>query len=64
MRGKTSQAGKNTTVVQALSWFPFTAPTMMLLRVPTAEAPLTDIGGSIAMLLLAVSFATVRCSDT
>jgi len=44
----------NMTIVRVLSWFPFTAPTMMLLRLPMAEVPLLDIVGSIVMLLISI----------
>jgi ABC-2 type transport system permease protein len=37
-----------------LSWFPLTAPTMMLLRLPMAEVPAIDVVGSIVMLLVAI----------
>lgn len=42
------------TVVRALSWFPLTAPTTMMLRLPLAELPLVDIGISIAGLLATI----------
>jgi ABC-2 type transport system permease protein len=44
----------NMTIVRVLSWFPFTAPTMMLLRMPMTEVPPVDIVGSIAMLLISI----------
>jgi ABC-2 type transport system permease protein len=44
----------NMTLVRVLSWFPFTAPTMMLLRMPMAEVPPIDIVGSIVMLLISI----------
>ena len=44
----------NMAFVRVLSWFPLTAPTMMLLRLPMAEVPLVDVVGSIAMLLVAI----------
>jgi ABC-2 type transport system permease protein len=44
----------NMTFVRVLSWFPFTAPTMMLLRMPMAEVPVIDIVGSIVMLLISI----------
>jgi ABC-2 type transport system permease protein len=44
----------NMTFVRVLSWFPFTAPTMMLLRLPMVEVPMIDIVGSIAMLILTI----------
>lgn len=44
----------NVPLLRALSWFPLTAPTVMMLRLPMAEVPLVDIVGSIVMLILAV----------
>lgn len=41
-------------VVRVLSWFPLTAPTTMMLRLPLADVPWFDIAGSIALL-----FATI-----
>ena len=44
----------NVPLLRALSWFPLTAPTVMMLRLPMAEVPLVDIVGSIVMLVFAV----------
>jgi ABC-2 type transport system permease protein len=44
----------NVTLARALSWFPLTAPTMMLLRLPMVEVPTVDIVGSIAVLVLSI----------
>jgi ABC-2 type transport system permease protein len=44
----------NMTFVRILSWFPFTAPTMMLLRMPLAEVPVIDIVGSIVVLIISI----------
>ena len=44
----------NMTIVRVLSWFPLTAPTMMLLRIPMAEVPLIDVVGSIVLLIITV----------
>jgi len=44
----------NTTLARVLSWFPLTAPTMMLLRLPMAEVPVIDIVGSIVVLVLSI----------
>lgn len=44
----------NGTIVRVLSWFPLTAPTMMMLRLPMAEVPVLDIVGSLVMVALAV----------
>ena len=44
----------NVPLLRVLSWFPLTAPTVMLLRLPMAEVPVVDIVGSIVMLILAI----------
>jgi ABC-2 type transport system permease protein len=44
----------NMTFVRVLSWFPLTAPTMMLLRMPMAEVPMVDVVGSIVMLIISI----------
>lgn len=44
----------NMTLFRVLSWFPLTAPTMMMLRLPMAEVPVVDIAGSIVVLILAL----------
>jgi ABC-2 type transport system permease protein len=44
----------NMTFVRVLSWFPLTAPTMMLLRLPMAEVPMVDVVGSIVMLIISI----------
>jgi len=44
----------NIAFARVLSWFPLTAPTMMLLRMPMAEVPLVDVLGSIALLLITI----------
>ncbi len=41
-------------VVRVLSWFPLTAPTTMMLRLPLAEVPWTDIAGSLALLVVTI----------
>ena len=41
-------------VVRVLSWFPLTAPTTMMLRLPLAEVPWTDVAGSIILLLVTI----------
>ncbi len=43
-------------LVRAMSWFPLTAPTTMMLRLPLAELPPLDIVVSIAGLLAAIPF--------
>ena len=47
-------ANPNMPLVRVLSWFPLTAPTMMLLRLPMAEVPIIDIVGSIAVLIISI----------
>ena len=41
-------------VVRVLSWFPLTAPTTMMLRLPLAEVPWFDVAGSIILLLITI----------
>jgi ABC-2 type transport system permease protein len=45
------------TVARVLSYFPLTAPTMMMLRLPLAEVPWMDVAGSIVVLLLSIPAA-------
>jgi ABC-2 type transport system permease protein len=47
----------NAMIGRVLSWFPFTAPTMMLLRLPMTELPPIDILISIVSLLVTIPFA-------
>jgi len=47
-------ANPNMLLIRILSWFPFTAPTAMLLRIPMAEVPVVDIVGSIVMILITI----------
>jgi ABC-2 type transport system permease protein len=47
----------NMLVARVLSFFPLTAPTMMMLRLPLAEVPWIDVVGSIVVLLLSVPVA-------
>jgi len=44
----------NAMVVRVLSWFPLTAPTTMMLRLPLAAVPWTDVVGSISLLLVTI----------
>jgi ABC-2 type transport system permease protein len=44
----------NAPIARVLSWFPLTAPTMMLLRLPLGTVDTIDIVGSIAVLILTV----------
>jgi ABC-2 type transport system permease protein len=47
-------ANPNAVIARVLSWFPLTAPMMMMLRLPYGEVPVVDILGSIAVLIVAV----------
>jgi len=47
----------NAPVARAFSFFPLTAPTMMMLRIPLGEVPWVDIAGSIGVLLLSIPAA-------
>lgn len=44
----------NAPIARVLSWFPLTAPTMMLLRLPMGTVDPVDIVGSIAVLVVSV----------
>jgi ABC-2 type transport system permease protein len=44
----------NGTLVRVLSWFPLTAPTTMMLRLPLAEVPWIDVVVSILVLLATI----------
>ncbi len=44
----------NHVLLRILSWFPLTAPTMMMLRLPLTDVPLVDIVGSIILLLISI----------
>lgn len=44
----------NMTLFRVLSWFPLTAPTVMMLRLPMAEVPVVDVVGSIVMLIITI----------
>ncbi|MFQ6100916.1 MAG: ABC transporter permease [Anaerolineae bacterium] len=50
-------ANPNMTIARVLSFFPLTAPTMMMMRVPLAEVPWVDVVGSIVILLLSIPAA-------
>jgi ABC-2 type transport system permease protein len=47
-------ANPNALVPRVLSFFPLTAPTMMMIRLPLAEVPVEDIVGSIVVLLISI----------
>ena len=44
----------NMMLIRVLSWFPLTAPTAMMLRLPLADVPWIDVVGSIVVLLATV----------
>jgi len=44
----------NMPLLRVLSWFPLTAPTVMMLRLPMAEVPIVDVVGSIGVLLISI----------
>jgi len=50
-------ANPNMLIARVLSYFPLTAPTMMMLRLPLAEVPWVDVAGSIVALLLSIPAA-------
>ncbi len=50
-------ANPNVIFARVLSFFPLTAPTMMMLRLPLAEVPWIDVAGSIAALLISIPIA-------
>jgi ABC-2 type transport system permease protein len=47
----------NALVARVLSFFPLTAPTMMMLRLPLADVPWVDVAGSIASLIVFIPAA-------
>lgn len=48
----------NSTLIRVISWFPLTAPTAMMLRLPMSEVPVIDIVGSLATILLTIPLIT------
>jgi ABC-2 type transport system permease protein len=50
-------ANPNMLIARVLSFFPLTAPTMMILRLPLTEVPWVDVAGSIVVLLLSIPAA-------
>ncbi len=50
-------ANPNAMLARVLSWFPLTAPTMMMLRLPLAQVPAEDI--AISLVALAVSIPAI-----
>ena len=50
-------ANPNMLVARVLSFFPLTAPTMMMMRIPLAEVPWVDVVGSIVVLLISIPAA-------
>jgi len=47
-------ANPNMTLFRVLSWFPLTAPMVMMLRLPMTEVPVVDIVGSIVVLIISI----------
>jgi ABC-2 type transport system permease protein len=47
----------NMLIARVLSFFPLTASTMMMMRIPLAEVPWVDVVGSIVVLLLSIPAA-------
>ena len=47
----------NAVLPRVLSYFPLTAPTMMMLRLPLADVPWVDVVGSTVLLLLSIPAA-------
>ncbi len=50
-------ANPDALIVRVLSWFPLSAPTMMMMRLPLAEVPWIDVAGSALVLLASVPAA-------
>jgi ABC-2 type transport system permease protein len=50
-------ANPNILLARVLSFFPLTAPTMMMLRLPLAEVPWVDVAGSVLILLISIPAA-------
>ena len=50
-------ASPNMLIARILSFFPLTAPTMMMLRLPMAEVPWIDVVGSILVLVISLPLA-------
>ena len=51
-------ANPNMILARVLSWFPLSAPMMMMLRLPYGDIPVIDIVGSVAVLALTVPLVT------
>jgi ABC-2 type transport system permease protein len=47
----------NALLPRVLSFFPLTAPTMMMLRLPMTDVPVVDIFGSLLVLLISIPIA-------
>lgn len=48
----------NSGIIRFISWFPLTAPTAMMLRLPMTEVPVIDIVGSIVTILITIPLIT------
>jgi ABC-2 type transport system permease protein len=49
-----TMANPGNLLARVLSWFPLTAPMMMMIRLPFGDTPWIDIAGSVAVLLITV----------
>lgn len=47
-------ANPNALSARVMSWFPLTAPTMMMLRLPLAQVPWVDVIISLVVLLVSI----------
>jgi ABC-2 type transport system permease protein len=54
MMGGFMMTNPNMSLARILSWFPLTAPTMMMLRLPMTEVPVIDVAGSILVILICI----------
>ena len=52
----------NSWLARGLSYFPLTAPVTMLLRITSAQIPWTDVGISIAVLILSIYLAVTAAA--
>lgn len=50
-------ANPNALVARVLSFFPLTAPTMMMMRLPLADVPWVDVIGSVGVLVVSLPAA-------
>lgn len=57
MLGSFLFANPNVRLARVLSYFPLTAPTMMMMRLPLGDIPWTDVVGSVLVLLASIPAA-------